>query len=128
MSTARHHRTIVALGLAVAFALGACGDDDEPAVTAAEPTATTGTTGEGATVDIVDFAFDPGEITVAAGGTVAFSNGDEFAHTAEADDGSFDTGSIEGGSSTDVTFDEPGTYSYFCGIHNYMTGTVTVTG
>jgi plastocyanin len=120
-----HPRTVAVLALA-AGALVACGDDDTPAAEAAPPA---GDAPAAVTVDIADFAFDPQEIEVAAGTTVVFANADGFAHTAEAEDGSFDTGDIEGGaSSSAVAFEEPGTYPYFCGIHNYMTGTVTVTG
>jgi len=32
------------------------------------------------------------------------------------------------GACVELTLDEPGTYAYFCGIHNAMTGTITVTG
>jgi len=47
-------------------------------------------------------------------------------HTATASDGSFDTGTIAPGGSGSVTFNTPGTYSYFCAIHPDMTGTITV--
>lgn len=105
-----------------ALVLVACGDDDDSTSTGAPMDAAAQTVG------IVEFAFDPAELTIAAGGSVVFDNGDDFAHTAEAEDGSFDTGDIAGGASSDaVTFDEPGTYDYVCGIHNYMRGTITVT-
>ena len=40
--------------------------------------------------------------------------------------GNFDTGSIAAGASATVTFDEPGTFTYICSFHPFMTGTVTV--
>lgn len=128
----RLHRTlVVAAVVSLALALAACGDDDAAVDDTADTDAASasGAAVDEATVDIVEFAFDPDGITVAAGGTVTFTNSDGFAHTAEADDGSFDTGNLEGDAVSDpITFDEAGEIPYFCGIHNYMTGTITVTG
>ena len=72
------------------------------------------------------FAFSPATVTVTEGDTVTWSNSDAVAHTATAEDGSFDTGSIGGGSSDSVTFDAAGTFAYHCTIHPSMTGTVVV--
>ena len=72
------------------------------------------------------FAFSPATVTVTEGDTVTWSNSDAVAHTATAEDGSFDTGSIGGGSSDFVTFDAAGTFAYHCTIHPSMTGTVVV--
>jgi plastocyanin len=112
--------TAPAFVLVAMLALGACGDDDTGGAPSSAP--------DEVGVEIVDFAFDPVEVIVPAGSTVEFTNGDDFAHSAEADDGGFDTGRIEGGATGAVAFDEAGTYSYHCGIHTYMTGAVTVTG
>ena len=126
--------------LLLVVGLAACGGDDDDTATAttttpttesAEPEASAGAEsgGEQVVVDIAEFTFAPREIEVAVGQEVVWTNSDEFAHTAEGDDGGFDTGSLDAGASSEpVTFDEAGTYSYFCGIHNSMTGTVTVTG
>ena len=51
-------------------------------------------------------------------------NADGAAHTLTADDGSFDTGNLDGGASATITIDAPGRYAYFCDIHNYMTGVI----
>ena len=77
-------------------------------------------------VAIVGFAFSPAALTVAAGDTVIWTNKDGVAHTATADDGSFDTGSIAGGNSTSVTFATTGTFAYHCTIHSSMTATIVV--
>jgi len=123
-------RTAAPLLLVLALALGACGDDDDEADAAAAPdTASAAGAADQITIDIASFAFDPQEVEVAAGTEVVWANADDFAHTAQAADDTFDTGEIDAGTSSDpVAFDEPGTYSYFCGIHNSMTGTITVTG
>jgi plastocyanin len=82
--------------------------------------------GGSATVTIVDFAFDPPEIEVAAGTSVSWINEDTAPHTATADDGTFDTGRLDEGAEGSVTFDEPGAYAYHCDFHPDMVGTVVV--
>ena len=81
---------------------------------------------DGASVDIVDFSFGSGSVTITAGGTVTWTNSDAAPHTATGDGASFDTGTIDPGGSASITFDTPGTYTYFCSIHPDMTGTVVV--
>jgi plastocyanin len=77
-------------------------------------------------VSIAGFAFSPQSITVTVGDTVTWTNSDSAAHTATADDNSFDTGSIANGGSDSVTFSTAGTFAYHCSIHSSMTGTVVV--
>lgn len=80
------------------------------------------------TVVIKGFAFEPGSIAVAPGTKITVLNQDQATHTLTADDKSFDTGTIAGGRSAEITAPtKPGTYSYVCTIHQYMTGTLTVT-
>ena len=79
-----------------------------------------------ASVDIADFAFGPNSVTITAGGSVTWTNSDSAPHTATGDGGSFDTGTIDTGESASITFDTPGTYTYFCAIHPDMTATVVV--
>ena len=76
---------------------------------------------------IKDFAFGPAELSVAAGTTVTFVNNDATAHTATADDGSWDAGQIAPGESATVTLDTAGTFAYHCMIHPSMKATLTVT-
>ena len=82
--------------------------------------------GAGDAVEIVEFVFEPEEITVPAGTTVTFTNQDKAPHTATADDSSFDTEELGQGDSAEETFDEPGTYSYYCRFHVFMKGSVVV--
>jgi plastocyanin len=77
-------------------------------------------------VEIVDFAYDPDPVTVEEGGKVIWINEDSAPHTATAEDGSFDTGTLEEGKLKSETFKEPGTYAYVCSIHPQMHGTVEV--
>ena len=93
-----------------------CGGDDEAASATTSTAAETTTAGEEAEstdeIEIADFKFDPEAVTVEAGTKVTWTNGDEAPHTATADDGSFDTGTLDLDDSKPVTLDEPGTYSY----------------
>jgi plastocyanin len=77
-------------------------------------------------VDIVEFTYQPDPVVVQVGGKVTWQNQDTAPHTATADDGSFDTGTIEKGKIGSETFKEPGTFTYFCEIHPTMHGTVEV--
>jgi LPXTG-motif cell wall-anchored protein len=73
-----------------------------------------------------DFFFSPTSVTVAVGDTVTWHNTGQAPHTATADDGSFDTGTINAGGSGSHTFNTAGTFSYICTIHPNMKGTVRV--
>jgi plastocyanin len=58
---------------------------------------------------------------------VTVTNHDSVAHTLTSKSGGFDTGDIQAGQSK--TFTAPnraGSYPYICTIHQYMTGTLTV--
>ncbi len=71
--------------------------------------------------------FDPVEITVVTGTEITFTNDGDEVHTATADDGSFDTGTLNAGDSELVTFETAGTFSYHCSLHPWMTGEIVVT-
>jgi plastocyanin len=86
-----------------------------PAVLAADPA-----------VDIAGFAFSPGTITISVGDSVTGSNAHAQSHTATADDGSFDTGTITSSTPKTVSFATAGTFAYHCKIHPAMTATVVV--
>jgi plastocyanin len=77
-------------------------------------------------VQIVEFSYEPDPVVVQAGGKVSWQNEDTAPHTATADDGSFDTDTIEKGKLGSATFKAPGTFTYFCQIHPTMHGTVEV--
>jgi plastocyanin len=72
---------------------------------------------EEVTVDMVGLTFDPTEVHVAPGTTVVWTNSSRVAHTVTADDGSFDSGSVDPDSTFTVAFDTPGTYQYYCEPH-----------
>ena len=88
--------------------------------------------GQEVTVRMEDNFFDPANITVEPGTTVTWVQSGENPHTTTSYDGLWDSGMIEGGSggTFSFTFEEPGTYDYFCIPHESlgMIGSVTVTG
>ena len=88
--------------------------------------------GQEVTVRMEDNFFDPANITVEPGTTVTWVHSGNNPHTTTSYDGLWDSGMIEGGSggTFSFTFEEPGTYDYFCIPHEEMgmVGSVTVTG
>lgn len=86
-----------------------------------------------AVVTVLDGSFDEEELTVPVGTTVVWEQDGSFAHTVTADDGSFDSGTLNSGQRFSFTFDEPGTYPYYCEFHggeggSGMSGVITVEG
>lgn len=77
-------------------------------------------------VQISGFAFNPGTLTVKVGDTVTWTNMDSATHTVVADDGSFQSGQLATGSTFQFTFTKAGTFTYKCGIHASMLGTIIV--
>jgi plastocyanin len=88
--------------------------------------------GQEVTVRMEDNFFDPANITVEPGTTVTWVQSGNNPHTTTSYDRLWDSGMIEGGSggTFSFTFEEPGTYDYFCIPHESlgMIGSVTVTG
>ncbi len=82
----------------------------------------------GATVAIIDFAFDPVLTGVAVGDTVTWTNYGAEHHTVTADESTFTSGDVAPGESFSQTFATNGSYTYRCRIHPSMTGTIVVNG
>jgi plastocyanin len=78
-----------------------------------------------ANVNIVDFAYNPNSVTIAATQTVTWANGDSTAHTVTFDSGP-DCGNVAAGSSLAANFGTAGSFPYHCTIHPQMKGTVVV--
>lgn len=76
---------------------------------------------------IVDFGFEPAQLSVDSGTTVTWTNDGERPHTVTDRGGTFDTNPIAPGAKGTVTFSVPGTYAYFCRINpGTMNGTIVV--
>jgi len=103
----------------IVVASGACGNDDKKSDGAVS--------GEPA-VQIVNFQFNPPALTVKAGTKVTWTNKDSATHSIK------DTSQLATPVSPDlgmdstfsITYGQPGSYSYICGIHQYMSGSVQV--
>jgi plastocyanin len=112
------------------LAVAGCGSDDsDSAATAQAAATTTTTTMESESTDkvrIADFKYAPETVTVKAGTEIAWTNSDDATHTATADDGSFDTGDLDKGDAKSVTFDQAGSFTYYCRFHPFMKATVEV--
>ncbi len=76
--------------------------------------------------------YDPDAITITKGTTVVWENTDSVVHTVssgnlqDGSNGIFDSGMINAGESFKFTFNDPGKQEYFCMVHPWMTGSVTV--
>jgi plastocyanin len=150
---------LVVLLASMAIALAACGgastdatdaatDSTAPSTSSpsasAAPTETVAATASEAPTDgassgtevvLGDMSYSPGELTVAAGTTVTFTNPSSFPHTVThgtggrpADDAAFDEAISPDGGTVEITFDEPGTYDITCKLHPSMQMRVVVEG
>ena len=129
----------IAIGMVAAATLAACGGGADPEQ--GGPAADTAAATE---VALRSFEFVPPELQVEPGATVTWRNEDEILHTATSGtpgeqgvpgvsedapaepDGLFDVQLDGEGSTGTFTFEDPGTYSYFCEIHSGMAGTIRV--
>ena len=74
----------------------------------------------------------PYELNISVGTTVIWSNDDSAAHTVTSGSvtagptGVFDSSLFMSGDTFEFTFDEAGTFDYFCMVHPWMTGIVNV--
>jgi len=108
--------------------------EDVPAMTSGPKTVTvsmpTGTSVPGC--EETDSCFIPSSLTINVGDTISWSNDDTAAHTvtsgqpAAGPDGNFDSSLLMAGKAFDVTFDNSGSYDYFCMVHPWMVGKVQV--
>jgi plastocyanin len=82
----------------------------------------------GNAVAIKNFAFAPSALTVKVGTMVTWTNQDTDEHTVTSQQtGPLKSSALPTGGHYSYTFTKPGTYSYLCTIHPFMTATVTVT-
>jgi plastocyanin len=101
-------------------------------------------TSEADTVQLKLLQFTPGRLTIPVGTEVTWRNAEPITHTVtsgavtgvdektglrsgQQPDGRFDHRLERSGQAFSYTFSEPGTYSYFCSIHQGMNATVVVT-
>ena len=126
----RFHRSLL-VGLVAVLPLGACGKDDKGDQGAKPPPSSAQgsvpLSGD-APVDIVNFEFKPQTVTVKPGTKVTWTNRETAIHDIK------DTSALAipvskemgKGDTFSITYPSPGSYSYICGIHTYMKGSVEV--
>jgi plastocyanin len=133
MSTNRIFSWASLLGLLLVLTVTACGTGSSSSSTASAAAGTTasGAAGSGTadTIVIKNFMFSPMILSVSPGEVVTVRNEDSVTHTLtdEAAPDLFGTGDV--GPGQVKTFKAPakaGSYSFFCTIHQYMSGTLVV--
>lgn len=121
----------------------ACSSGSEPSDGSGGSTGAAGS--KGTAVEVVNVAYSPSSLEVAPGTEVVWTNQDDSVrHTVTSGvpgtdavpgvskgkparaDGAFDGDLADAGAEFTFTFDEPGTYEYFCRVHPSMTGEVVV--
>jgi plastocyanin len=79
-----------------------------------------------------DECYIPSALNISTGTTVVWENNDNAAHLAtsgnpdEGPDGDFDSGMIMAGATFEYEFSDKGEFVYYCLVHPWMVGTVTV--
>jgi plastocyanin len=82
--------------------------------------------------DETNACYIPFNVSISTGEEITWSNDDTAAHTvtsgspADGPDGNFDSGLFMAGGTFSTTLDESGEYPYFCMVHPWMTGNITV--
>jgi amicyanin len=79
-------------------------------------------------VDIANYQFTPGSITIPVGTTVTWVNHDETPHTVTNVDQpqSFKSAGLDTDDKFSFTFAKPGTYDYICTLHPFMKAKIVV--
>jgi plastocyanin len=141
-----HRFPIAAACAALAFALGACGKDDESqtgrdaggdgatVTTNPTPEAGTSTQSEAAesndivSVSMKDIKFVPQEATVKVGQKITWTNDEPVPHNVTAEQGAdFKSDTMNEGDTFEYTPTKAGTIDYVCTIHPKQTGKLIVT-
>lgn len=114
---------------------GECKKPETPAMMQIAPKIVIVTVAEGSSTpgcEVNNQCYLPFSQTVNLGDTVEWKNTDTAAHTVTSGslengpDGLFDSSLFMSGNSFSFTFDKEGTFSYFCMVHPWMTGEITV--
>jgi plastocyanin len=112
--------------------LAACGGASHTNTGANMSTATISNDSATFQVDIVgasgSYYFSPATLTIPKGATVIWTNMSNAPHPVDSDTNAFRSpGNLLRSDTFQMIFTSAGTYSYHCGLHPYMKGTITVT-
>jgi amicyanin len=108
-------RTLIRLATALAVSLAVATDGPTTRAQAAN-----------SEVKIDNFTFAPQRVTVKAGATVTWINGDDIPHAIASSSKLFKSKALDSEDKFSFTFTAPGTYEYFCSLHPHMTGAIVV--
>jgi plastocyanin len=98
-----------------------------PVVRGAQPSAPAARFAASMTVSIGDNFYSPKSVSINVGDTVTWVNNGQAQHSATASDGSFDTGIFGPGGRRSHTFDQAGSFDYYCLVHGTaQSGTISV--
>jgi plastocyanin len=81
---------------------------------------------EDAMVKIDNFTFAPSTLTVKAGTNVTWRNEDDIPHTVASSARLFKSKALDTDDGFSFTFNDVGTYEYFCSLHPHMKATIVV--
>jgi plastocyanin len=124
---------LTALTVSFLFVLGLAGMSNHSVIAQSTTSGTTVSMAKGSQSPDNSEFYVPKEVTVKAGETITWKNEDTAIHTATSGENStpdnkFDSSLVSPGQSSKPIAmpNEPGQYPYFCTLHPWMTGTVTV--
>jgi plastocyanin len=127
-----YFRSLLVAALVAGLALVGCGKDDkgdraQPTSSSSSAQGSVPLSGE-APVRIINFEFKPQTIVVKPGTKVTWTNEDTSIHDIKDTSplGIPQSKDLSKGDTFSATYSQPGTYTYICGIHQYMTGSVQV--
>ncbi|MFA6383207.1 MAG: cupredoxin family copper-binding protein [Parcubacteria group bacterium] len=113
---------VITLVVAGAIVLGGCslygGTSSNTATSTPAPTQGTNM------VNIQNFAFNLGTLTIKKGETVTWTNNDSVLHQIKS--ATFNSSQLSKGQTFSFTFDDAGTFDYSCAIHPSMMGKIIV--
>jgi plastocyanin len=115
-------RPLVGLGVAALALTGLVGCSSSGSASGGAPFKVSGAPVRTDKVEMVKtYKFAPAVIEVKAGTTVTWTN-KEGTHTVTADDGSWESPTLNRGQSFSRKFGKPGTYRYYCSFHGSKGG------
>lgn len=125
-----YHAQVGMIGYLVVLPNLAYGSSSEAGQPAAGAGGTKVSIAAGAGSDPSNKGYSPNTAMVVIGrnNTVTWVNDDNSPHTVTSDSASFSSGNLAPGDTFSFTFTTPGTYTYHCVYHPWMTGTVIVKG
>jgi plastocyanin len=77
-------------------------------------------------INIVDFAFNPGAVSVHVNDQVTWTWAGAAMHSSTSDGGVWDSGILGPGARFTNAFPSSGSFPYHCSVHPFMTATITV--